>query len=69
MYVLEIAVAQSRRGIFLSKGKYILDLLTKTRISGYNTKLAADARELLEFPSRYAWLVSKLKYLTVHLRA
>ena len=64
---------RSKHGIFLSKMKYVLDLLSETR------KLAAKScqspmaqslyltkeGELFEDPERYRRLVGKLNYLTI----
>ena len=72
-YFLGVEVMRSKRRIFLSQRKYVLDLLSKTR------KLAAKPchspmaqslhltrrGELFGNPERYRRLVGKLNYLTV----
>ena len=73
IYFLGVEVIRSKRGIFLSQRKYVLDLLSETR------KLAAKPchspmaqslhltreGELFEDPEIYKRLVGKLNYLTV----
>ncbi|XP_071933222.1 uncharacterized protein [Coffea arabica] len=72
-YFLGIEVAKSRKGIFLSQRKYVLDLLSETGKLGAkpastpmipNLQLTKEG-ELLEDPGRYRRLVGKLNYLTV----
>ncbi|XP_077221768.1 uncharacterized protein LOC143855510 [Tasmannia lanceolata] len=72
-YFLGTEVARSSRGLFLSQGKYVLDLLNETGNLGVkpasapmdpNVKLVPEG-ELLEDPGRYRRLVGKLIYLTV----
>ena len=72
-HFLGVEVMRSKRGIFLFKKKYVLDLLSETR------KLTAKPcqspmtqslyltreGELFEDPERYRRLVGKLNYLTV----
>jgi hypothetical protein len=73
-YFLGIEVARSKKGIFLSKRKYVLDMLSEAGMLEYmsidssmdaNTKLLPDQGELLEYAGRYKRLVEKLNYLTV----
>ena len=71
-YFLGIEVAQSKRGIFLSQRKYVLDLLSKTGMLDCrpaNTPVTQN-HGLGEFPDqtptnkkRYQRLVGKLIYL------
>ena len=72
-YFLGVEVTRSKKGIFLSHRKYVLDLLTKMRKLGAKTcstpmlpnlQLTKDG-ELLEDPEKYRRLVGKLNYLTV----
>ena len=70
---VEVMTMRSKRGIFLSQRKYVLDLLSETR------KLAAKPcqspmaqslhlsreGELFENPKRYRMLVGKLNYHTI----
>lgn len=72
-YVLGIEVAKSRKGIFLSQRKYVLDLLSETGKLGSkpastpmipNLQLTKEGK-LLEDPGRYRRLVGKLNYLTI----
>ncbi|XP_057993063.1 uncharacterized mitochondrial protein AtMg00810-like, partial [Hevea brasiliensis] len=73
-YFLGIEVMRSKKGIFLSQRKYILDLLTETGKLGAKPcsapmtptlQLLAGDSELFEDPERYRRLVGKLNYLTV----
>ena len=72
-YFLGVEVNRSKRGIFLSQRKYVLDLLIEigkleakpcsvSMIS--NSQLTKDG-ELFEDPEIYRRLVGKLNYLTV----
>ena len=72
-YFLGIEVLRSKKGIFLSQRKNVLDLLSKTRKLGAkpcstpmppNSQLSKEG-ELFEDPKRYRRLVMKLNYLTV----
>ena len=72
-YFLDVEVMRSKRGIFLSQMKYVLDLLSETG------KLASKScqspmvqslhltreGELFEDPERYRRLIGKLNYLAV----
>ena len=72
-YFLGIEVMQSKRGIFLSQRKYVLDLLYETRKLGVKPCCSLMALgihltregETFEDPDRYRRLVGKLNYLTV----
>lgn len=73
-YFLGIEVARSRKGIFLSQRKYVLDLLDDTGLLGskpcetpmeQGVRLAAGEGEALDSPERYRRLVGKLNYLTI----
>ena len=72
-YFLGIEGVRSKKGILLSRRKYILDLPSEAGMLGYrsidslmdvNTKLLLDKRELLENVGRYMKLVGRLNYLT-----
>ena len=72
-YFLGVEVMRSKREIFLSKRKYVLDLLFKTRILAakpcqslmeQSLHLTREG-ELFEDLERYRRLVEKLNYLTV----
>ncbi|XP_031280039.1 uncharacterized protein LOC116138465 [Pistacia vera] len=72
-YFLGVEVTRSKRGIFLSQRKYVLDLLTETGKLGAkpcsvpmvpNVQLTKDG-ELFGDPKKYRRLVGKLNYLTV----
>jgi hypothetical protein len=72
-YFLGVEVNRSKKGIFLSQRKYVLDLLTeigKLRAKPCsvpmipNLQLIKDG-ELFEDPEKYRRLVGKLNYLTV----
>ncbi|XP_031256492.1 CRM-domain containing factor CFM3A, chloroplastic/mitochondrial-like [Pistacia vera] len=72
-YFLGVEVTRSKKGIFYSQTKYVLDLLTETgKLSAKpcstsmfpNSQLTKDG-ELFEDPKRYKRLVEKLNYLTV----
>jgi hypothetical protein len=73
-YVLGIEVARSKRGIFLSQKKYILDILKDIgliggRVSDFpmeqHLRLSPDDGTLLPNPTPYHRLVGRLIYLTV----
>ncbi|XP_019157606.1 PREDICTED: uncharacterized protein LOC109154224 [Ipomoea nil] len=73
-YFLGIEVARSRRGIFLSQRKYVLDLLDDTGLLGskpcetpmeQGVRLVAGEGETFDSPERYRKLVGKLNYLTI----
>jgi Reverse transcriptase (RNA-dependent DNA polymerase) len=73
-YFLEIEIAHSRKGLFLSQRKYIIDLLKETGKLGAkpastpmetNTKLGLENGESLPDIGHYQKLVGKLIYLTV----
>ena len=72
-YFLGIEVMQSKHGIFLSQRKYVLDLLSETRMLGVKpcSSLMVSGVHLtregktFEDPERYRRLVGKLNYLTV----
>ena len=72
-YFLGVEVARSKKGIFLSQRKYVLDLLSETGKLGakpFSTPMAPNSQltkdgELFEDPERYRRLVGKLNYLTV----
>ena len=72
-YFLGVEVTRSKKGIFLSQRKYVLDLLTETGKLGAkpcstpmlpNLQLTKDG-ELFEDPERYRRLVGKLNYLII----
>ena len=72
-YVLCIEVMRSKHGIFLSQGKYVLDLLSETRKLGVKPCSSpmvlgvhlTREEETFEDSERYRRLVGKLNYLTV----
>ncbi|WRX19899.1 Reverse transcriptase [Theobroma cacao] len=73
-YFLGVEVTRSKKGIFLSQRKYVLDLLTKTGKLGAkpcnapmtpNLQLTKEDGELFEDPEKHKRLVGKLNYLTV----
>ena len=72
-YILGIEVMRSKRGIFLSQRKYVLDLLSeigKLAAKPCQSPMAQCLHltregELFEDPKRYRRLVEKLNYLTV----
>ncbi|XP_019179162.1 PREDICTED: uncharacterized protein LOC109174378 [Ipomoea nil] len=73
-YFLGIEVIRSKRGIFLSQRKYVLDLLEESGLLGskpcetpmdQGVKLIPSEGEPLEDPERYRRLVGKLNYLTI----
>ncbi|KAM7465888.1 hypothetical protein LguiB_013450 [Lonicera macranthoides] len=72
-YFLGVEVTRSKKGIFLSQRKYVLDLLAETGKLGAkpcsapmipNVQLTKDG-QLFEDPEKYRRLVGKLNYLTV----
>ncbi|KAM7509738.1 hypothetical protein LguiB_008613 [Lonicera macranthoides] len=72
-YFLGVEVTRSKKGIFLSQRKYVLDLLAETGKLGAkpcstpmipNVQLTKDG-PLFEDPEKYRRLVGKLNYLTV----
>src|SRR5262249_33271042 len=72
-YFLGIEVTRSKKGIFISQRKYVLDLLIETGKLGAkpcstpmlpNLQLSKDG-DLFEDPEKYRRLVGKLNYLTV----
>ena len=72
-YFLGVEVMRSKRGIFLSQRKYVLDLLSETGNLAAKPRQSPMAQslhltrkgELFEDPERYRRLVGKLNYLTV----
>jgi Reverse transcriptase (RNA-dependent DNA polymerase) len=73
-YFLEIEIAYSNKGLFLSQRKYTLDMLKETEKLGAkpantpmetNTKLRLEEGELLSNIGQYQRLVGKLIYLTI----
>ncbi|XP_031106257.1 uncharacterized protein LOC116010903 [Ipomoea triloba] len=73
-YSLGIEVARSKKGIFLSQRKYVLDLLDDTGLLGsipcdtpmeQGVKLVAGEGEVFEDLERYRRSVGKLNYLTI----
>ena len=72
-YFLGVEVMRSKRGIFLSQRKYVLDLLSgigKLAAKSCQSLMAQSLHltregELFEDPERYRRLVGKLNYLTV----
>ena len=72
-YFLGVEVLQSKHGIFLSQGNYVLDLLSEIEKLGAkpcSSPMAPSVHltregELFEDPMRYRRLVGKLNYLTV----
>ena len=75
-YFLGVEVMRSKRGIFLSQRKYVLDLLSETgklAVKPCQSHMAQSLHlsredELFEDPKRYRRLVGKLNYLTVTCR-
>ena len=72
-YFLGVEVMRSKKGIFLSQRKYVLDLLSEIGNLGAkpcstpmvpNLQLTKEG-ELFEDPERYRRMVGKLNYLTV----
>ena len=72
-YFLGVEVTRSKKGIFLSQRKYVLNLLSETGKLGTkllstpivpNLQLTKDG-ELFEDLERYRRLVGKLNYLTM----
>ena len=69
-YFLSVEVMRSKRGIFLSQRKYVLDLLAETRKLATKPCHSPMAQslyltrkgELFEHPKRYRRLVGKLNY-------
>ncbi|KAK2970814.1 hypothetical protein RJ640_010086 [Escallonia rubra] len=73
-YFLGIEVTRSKKGIFLSQRKYVLDLLVETGKAGAkpcntpmnpSVHLTKDDGDLLDDPEKYRRLVGKLNYLIV----
>ena len=72
-YFLGVEVMRSKRGIFLFRRKYVLDLLSETgklAVKPCHSPIAQSLHltregELFEDPKRYRRLVGKLNYLTV----
>ncbi|KAK3008158.1 hypothetical protein RJ639_015137 [Escallonia herrerae] len=73
-YFLGIEVTRSKKGIFLSQRKYVLDLLVETGKAGTkpcntpmnpSVHLTKDDGDCLDDPEKYRRLVEKLNYLTV----
>ncbi|EOY13638.1 Cysteine-rich RLK (RECEPTOR-like protein kinase) 8, putative [Theobroma cacao] len=73
-YFLGVEVTRSKKGIFLSQRKYVLDLLTEIGKLGAkpcnapmtpNLQLTKEDGELFEDPEKYRMLVGNLNYLTV----
>ena len=72
-YFLGIEVVRNKHGIFLSQGKYVPDLLSKTGKLGVNPcsspmvpgiHLTREGKTF-EDPERYRRLIGKLNYLIV----
>ncbi|KAM7507575.1 hypothetical protein LguiA_018028 [Lonicera macranthoides] len=73
-YFLGIEVCRSKRGVFISQRKYVLDMLTETGKLGakpaetpinQNHKLNEEDGELLEDIGRFQRLVGRLIYLSL----
>ena len=72
-YFLGVDVMRSKRGIFLSQRKYVLDLLSETgklAVKPCHSPMAQSLHltregKLFKDPERYRRLVGKLNYLTV----
>ncbi|KAK3015718.1 hypothetical protein RJ639_005918 [Escallonia herrerae] len=73
-YFLEIEVTRSKKGIFLSQRKYVLDMIAETRTAGAkpcntpmnpSVHLTKDDGDRFNDPKKYRRLVGKLNYLTV----
>ncbi|XP_020525382.1 uncharacterized protein LOC110007613 [Amborella trichopoda] len=73
-YFLRIEVGYSKKGIFLSQRKYVLDLLKEIGKIGvkplelsidYNYNISSTDGELLQDIGRYKRLVGRLIYLTI----
>ncbi|KAK3038414.1 hypothetical protein RJ639_030580 [Escallonia herrerae] len=73
-YFLGIEVSRSKKGIFLSQRKYVLDLLAETRTAGAklcntpmnpSVHLTKDDGDRFDDPEKYRRLVGKFNYLTV----
>ena len=72
-YFLDIEVARSSKGIFISQRKYVLDLLKETGMIGckpidtpveQNYKLGEDTEGILVDKGRYQMFVGRLIYLS-----
>ncbi|KAK3040300.1 hypothetical protein RJ639_028215 [Escallonia herrerae] len=73
-YFLGIEVTRSKKGIFLSQRKYVLDLLAETGKAGTkpcntpmnpSVHLTKDDGDRFDDPEKYRRLVGKLNYLTM----
>lgn len=73
-FFLGIEIARSKKGIFISQRKYLLDILKDVGLLGarpagfpmeQNLKLLPDKRDLLHDPCRYRRLIGRLIYLTI----
>ena len=73
-YFLGVEVSRSKKGIFLSQRKYVLDVLTEMGLSEAkpcntpivpNVRLNVEDGEMFGDPERYRQIVGKLNYLIV----
>ena len=73
-YFLGIEFSRSKTSVYMSQGKYALDILQDAGLTGacpykfsieQYLKLTSDDGELLKNPVKYKWLVERLIYLTV----
>ncbi|XP_031256490.1 DNA topoisomerase 3-alpha-like [Pistacia vera] len=73
-YFLGVEVFRSKKGIFLSQRKYVLDVLTEMGLSEAkpcdtpmvpNVRLNAEDGEMFGDPEKYRRIVGKLNYLTI----